>query len=41
LIEAGADVNAKDDDGNTPLMIAAQHSSTPAIVTLLIEAGAV
>jgi hypothetical protein len=39
LIEAGADVNAKDDEGLTPLMIAA-HYSTPEMVTLLIDAGA-
>ena len=41
LIRHGADVNAKDDDGNTPLMYAALNSNSPEIFTLLIEAGAV
>ena len=36
LIRHGADVNAKDDDGNTSLMWA----ESPEVVTLLIEAGA-
>jgi hypothetical protein len=39
LIDAGADLNARDDNGWTPLMVAAR-SETPEIVTLLIEAGA-
>jgi ankyrin repeat protein len=40
LIEAGADVNAKDVDGLTPLMKTARFSSIPAITSLLIEKGA-
>ena len=40
LISEGADVNAKDDNGSTPLMHAALNSKTPEIVNLLIEAGA-
>jgi ankyrin repeat protein len=38
LIEKGVDVNVKDDEGTTPLMIASKNS--PESVTLLIEAGA-
>ena len=37
LIQEGADVNAKDSNGKTPLMIAAQYSSNPDILRLLIE----
>ena len=40
LISEGADVNARDTDGLTPLMIAAKFSSTPEIVQLLLEKGA-
>jgi ankyrin repeat protein len=41
LIEAGADVNAKNDYGWTPLMSAAMHSnSSPEIIKLLNAAGA-
>jgi ankyrin repeat protein len=40
LIEAGADVNAKVNNGLTPLMLAARYTTTPEIVTLLIQAGA-
>ena len=40
LIEAGADVNAKDTDGLTPLMLAAQHNPNPKALTALLEAGA-
>jgi ankyrin repeat protein len=40
LIKAGADVNAKDKDGVTPLMLAAQNSRDPQIVRALIRAGA-
>jgi len=36
LIEAGAEVNAKDNKGNTPLL----YANTPEMLTLLIEAGA-
>jgi len=38
-IAAGARVNARDDDGWTPLMFAAEHSDVEA-VTALLEAGA-
>ena len=40
LISEGANVNAKDKDGRTPLMLAAAKSSTPGIVALLLEKGA-
>jgi ankyrin repeat protein len=40
LLERGADIEARDDGGNTPLMVAAEQSSTPAILTLLLEKGA-
>ncbi|NCG57103.1 MAG: hypothetical protein GWP35_09400 [Proteobacteria bacterium] len=39
LLEKGAEVNARDTDGFTPLMWAAR-SSTPEIVQLLLEKGA-
>jgi ankyrin repeat protein len=39
LIEAGADVNAQDSDGATPLTLAAQEDN-PMIVMELIKAGA-
>ncbi len=39
LVANGADVNAAEDDGTTPLMRAA-HGHSPEIVKLLIDAGA-
>jgi len=39
MIEAGADVNMKDKQGFTPLILAAQMGHT-AVVQALIEAGA-
>ena len=51
-LEAGADVNARDENGNTPLLLATGHwgwgtimdgspaSEDPAVVTVLLEAGA-
>jgi ankyrin repeat protein len=40
LIEAGADVNGRDNDGETPLTLAARYSDNPKVVAALIEAGA-
>jgi ankyrin repeat protein len=40
LIRDGADVNARNNDGWTPLMLAAGHSTSPEIVTVLLEKGA-
>ncbi|MDE0961392.1 MAG: ankyrin repeat domain-containing protein [Planctomycetota bacterium] len=40
LISEGADVHAKNNDGQTPRMRAAGDSNSPEMVTLLIEAGA-
>ena len=40
LLEAGADVNAKNEDGLTPLMLAARYNSNPEILRALMEAGA-
>jgi ankyrin repeat protein len=39
LLEYGADVNSKDDDGYTPLSIACKYKNTE-LVKLLIEHGA-
>ncbi len=39
-IEAGANVNARDDDGETALMRAAEKSSNPEVVAILLRAGA-
>ena len=40
LIQGGADVNAKNEDGLTPLMLAAQYNSNPKALRALIGAGA-
>jgi cytohesin len=40
LIEAGADVNFRTPDGQTPLLRAAGTGTSPEIIRLLLEAGA-
>ncbi|MBR0279288.1 MAG: ankyrin repeat domain-containing protein, partial [Synergistaceae bacterium] len=39
LISAGADINAKDNDGMTALMCAVKWTENPEAVSVLIEAG--
>jgi len=39
LLDAGADVNAKDGEGNTPFQIALSHGTTLEILRLLLERG--
>jgi ankyrin repeat protein len=40
LINAGADVNARGEDGGTPLHLAAENNENPDIITNLLNAGA-
>ena len=40
LLKAGAEVNAKDDAEETPLMWAARNCSHPAVIAALVNAGA-
>ena len=40
IVEHGADVNARSDDGRTPLILAAGHAGSTPIVKLLLERGA-
>jgi uncharacterized protein len=39
-IAKGADVNAKDDNGATPLLLAAQTNGNPDVIKVLAKAGA-
>ena len=39
-MDAGADLSARDDDGDTPLHLAARYNGNPAIIEALIDAGA-
>lgn len=40
LIEDGADVNAQNKDGKTPLHLAVEFNKNPEVVRTLLEAGA-
>lgn len=40
LIKAGADVNARDEDGRTALISAAGRIDTPEVLAVLLNAGA-
>ena len=40
FLDLGVDVNAKDDDGFTPLHAAAGHNVNPEVITVLLKAGA-
>ena len=40
LLEAGASINDRTDDGMTPLMYTAQYNSNPDVITVLLKAGA-
>ena len=39
IIKSGADVNAKDNNGSTALMIATKHNRSPEILSILTEAA--
>ena len=40
LLKAGADVNAKNTDGSTPLHAAAEFNPSPSVLEVLLKAGA-
>ena len=40
LLDAGADIEARDGDDNTPLILAAQYNSNPEVLLALLDAGA-
>jgi ankyrin repeat protein len=40
LLDAGADLKARDEGGDTPLHWAAEEGESPAIITVLLDAGA-
>ncbi|MBO46365.1 MAG: hypothetical protein CMJ96_05645 [Planctomycetes bacterium] len=40
LLKAGAELEARAEDGSTPLMFAAVGNSSPEVITALLKAGA-
>lgn len=40
LVKAGADVNARNRSGQTPLMFAAQFNTNPEVINALVDGGA-
>jgi ankyrin repeat protein len=40
LLKAGADINARDEEGRTALMIAAKYNKDPEVIAVLLKAGA-
>ena len=40
LLKSGADINATNQVGGTPLMLAAQTHTNPQVITILVNAGA-
>ncbi|MBR1604047.1 MAG: ankyrin repeat domain-containing protein, partial [Synergistaceae bacterium] len=40
LIDAGADVNARNEDGKTALMAAARYNQNPEVIETLVDVGA-
>ena len=40
LLKAGADLEASDKNGTTPLMLAAEYNENPEVITALLKAGA-
>ena len=40
LVAAGADIEARTEDGETPLHLAARNNGNPAVITALLDAGA-
>ena len=39
-VDAGAEINARDKDGDTPLIEAAKYNKNPEVIKVLLDAGA-